>query len=319
MEGRNTTRSLRPEAARLWIRRAFRDWPGSKRHWVDLARGTMRHASSELPLPSASAIDDDGGLLYVPPVDAADSAARDTLVGALARRDVPLLVQVIAGDRLAPSPSPEIVAVDLTEALLTRRLDALDAVPAGAVAVWPLIAGLTDDEALWKDGLERLRAARTACVQALVLDLPPAERRELAGDEQEGAVFSRLFHGRAADERRFAQVAGAHGLAVFLRRRSADGERRARNASIAELLALAAELWLRLGRGEVQGQELFRASRWVEDTSVDVRALDAEGNLAIVEALRAPLAAEIVGEWARTGSSRTVDAWLAEYTAPLSG
>ena len=314
MEGRHTTRSLRPEIGRFWIRRTLREWPGSERRWVDLAEGAMRQVGSAGSIPDSAAIESDGGLLYMPPADAAQVAARDALVGAFVERRVPLLVQVIAGDRLAASPPPEIVAVDVTEVLLERRLPALDETPAGSVVVWPLIAGLTDDEAMWDDGCRRLRAARVDCVQAVVLDLSPAQRRELAGDLPEGAAFSRIFHGRAADERRFAQVAAAHGLEVFLRRRGTGADRKARNAALAELLALGGELWLRLGRGEVQGQELFRASRWVEDAAVDVRALATERNLDIVEALRTTLAAAIVGEWAREGASSTVDGWLAEYT-----
>ena len=314
MEARNTTRSLRPEVGRLWIRRTLREWPGSGRRWVDLAESAMRRSASGRAVPDPSAIEDDGGLLYVPPVDAANVTARDALVGALARRGVPLLVHVFAGEPLEASPAPELLAVDVMEVLLARRLSALDSAPTGSVVVWPLMAGLTDDEAMWDEGCRRLRASQVACVQPLVLDLPPAERRELAGDVAEGGAFSRLFHGRGADERRFAQVAAAHGLEVFLRRGSAGADRVARNAALAEILALGGEMWLRLGRGEVQGQELFRASRWVEDSGVDVRALHGEGNLDIVEALRAPLASSIIGEWARTGSSSMVDGWLAEYT-----
>jgi hypothetical protein len=122
-----------------------------------------------------------------------------------------------------------------------------------------------------------------------------------------------LFHGKAASERRFAAVAARHGLEVFHRRAAREGDRRERNLTLAELLALAGELWLRLGRGEVAGQELFRASRWVEDAAIDVRALAAEGNLEIVEALRATGPASIVREWARAGESPTVESWLAEY------
>jgi hypothetical protein len=103
---------------------------------------------------------------------------------------------------------------------------------------------------------------------------------------------------------------------LFFRRRGSDSDRRARNAAIAELLALAGELWGRLGRGEVQAQELFRASRWVDDNAVDVRALAAEGNLEIVEALRPSGVAAIVDEWSRAGSSPTVEEWLGEYVAP---
>jgi hypothetical protein len=153
-------------------------------------------------------------------------------------------------------------------------------------------------------------------VQAVVPHLDPAARRELASAAAEDAGFSRVFHARAGDERQFASVAARHGLAVFFRRRGDGGDRRSRNAALAELLALGGELWLRLGRSEPQGQELFRASRWVDDSAVDVRSLALEGNLDVAEALRGDVAAAIIEEWAATGSSAIVDAWLAEYATP---
>jgi hypothetical protein len=279
----------------------------------------MRRGGDGAALPAAESVEPAGGLLYVPPVDRELAPARDRLVEELGRRGVPLLVQVDPEDGLSAGAPAEAIAVDLLEALLSRRLDALGAVPRGAVALWPLLPALTDDEVLWDEGCRRLAAAGAACVQAMVPEVSPSDRRELAGGESEGAVFSRLFHGRAEGERRFAATAAAHGLEAFFRRRPAGSDRRSRNQALAELLALGAELWLRLGRGEVQGQELFRASRWVEETAVDVRALAAEGNLEIVEALRSP-AAEMVGEWARTETSATVEAWLTEYvTVPRGG
>ncbi len=204
----------------------------------------------------------------MPPVDRDLAAARDTLVDSLQRQGVPTLVQLAVGETLgAQVAPPETIVVDLLEPLLARRLEALDAVARNAVVVWPSGAALTDDEAMWDEGCRRLRAAGAACVQASVLELGPAERRELAGDERGEALYSRLFHGRVASERRFAAVASRHGLDVFFRRRggerrSQSAQRRRRRAAGAGRRALA-----RLGRGEAQGQELFRASRWVEDTA----------------------------------------------------
>ena len=278
----------------------------------------MRRGAEGGGLPRADAVEADGGLLYVPPLEPARAGERDAWLSALARRGVPTVVQLLAGD---PAPTgaaaPEAVAVDPLEALLARRLDVLDAAPRGAIVLWPLVPGLTDDEELWEEGCRRLAAAGVACVQASVPELQPGDRRELAADAGDGEAYSRLFHSRAAGERRFAATATRHGLEAFFRRSARRVDRRARNESLAELLALGAELWLRLGRGEAQGQELFRASRFVEDTAVDVRALAREGNLEIVEELRPP-AAMIVGEWAATGASSAVEAMLAEYleTAP---
>jgi hypothetical protein len=306
-------RSFRPEAGRLWLRRAFRGWPGSERPWVDLGEGGLGRRSGGGGLPEPNAIERDGGLLYIPPVDPGLAPERDALVAALARRAVPLLVQIGPGERLElAGAAPEAIVVDLLDALWSQSIEALDAVPRGSIALWPLVPGLTDDPAWWDDGCRRLRAAGAACAQAVAPELSPAERRKLVGEANGGARFSRIFHGRAAEERSFAVTAARHGLEVFFRRPRALSDRPSRNAELAELLALAAELWLRLGRGEAAGQQLFRASRWVEDTDVDVRALAREGNLGLVDTLR-PTAAELITEWGLTGRSRTIDAWLDEY------
>jgi hypothetical protein len=327
IDARAATRRLRPEIASLWIRRAFREWSGPDRPWVDLAEGRMGRAAETAgatpksavlrtaALPAPGEIDRDGGLLYVPPVDAGGAAERGALVDALVARGIPVLVQLAPGELLDSTAWPDTVAVDLLETLLARDLERLESVPSGSIAVWPLIAALTEDDTLWEDGCRRLRAAGVACVHALALELDPADRRRLAGDQHAGEIYSRLVHGRATGERRFAAVAARHGLGVFYRRRDAGADRKRRNDALAELLALAGELALRLDRGEVLGQQLFRASRWVEDSATDVRALAIEGNLEIVESLRAAAVAEIVGQWARTGASATVDQWIAEYVA----
>ena len=150
-----------------------------------------------------------------------------------------------------------------------------------------------------------------------MLELDPAERRELAGDESEAEVLlppvPRARRRASGDS---PSTAARHGLDVFFRRGAAAAIAERATPPPPSCWRWRGELWLRLGRGEVQGQELFRASRWVEDTAVDVRALAAEGNLEIVEALRPTGVAEIVEEWARAGSSPTVEEWLAEYVTP---
>jgi hypothetical protein len=308
-----TLRSLRPEVGRLWVRRAFRDWPWPEDRSIDLSTGRVRRGGGAPSVPGAEDVDPAAGLLYVPPVDPALAPARDDLIASLAARGVAMLAQVAPGERVPVAVGGPEVVVDLVVALLARDLDALSAVAPGTIALWPLVAGITDGEELWAEGCRRLAAAGVRCVQAIVPHVEPAERRELASAAAEDAGFSRVFHARAGDERRFAAVAARHGLAVLFRRRDVARDRRARNAALAEVLALGGELWLRLGRSEPHGQELFRASRWVDDSTVDVRSLALEGNLDVAEPLRGELAAAVVEEWASTGSSAIVDAWLAEY------
>lgn len=154
------------------------------------------------------------------------------------------------------------------------------------IAVWPLIPGLSTDPGTWDEQFRALRTAGFSVVQPVVPELTPVERRTLAerwGDE----VFEELFHGPRPDERAFSQAAARYGLAPFLARppRVAASARVRNNARLAERLALAGELWLRLGRPDPQGQAFFRAARWADETGYDVAALAREGNLAVVEAV----------------------------------
>jgi hypothetical protein len=186
--------------------------------------------------------------------------------------------------------------------------------PNGAAAVWPLIPGLGDRPDGWRRGCERLAAAGYATVQPLALGLDPADRRRLAERAPESAYHD-LFHRLPPAERDFSRVAAGFGLAPFLRRPVTERWPGARpdappaaepppgspvgsaagsitpaaaafsNRRLAGLLALAGELWLRVGRPEAQGQALFRAARWADDTGYDLAALAREGNLGVVAAL----------------------------------
>lgn len=184
-----------------------------------------------------------------------------------------------------------------------------------AAAVWPLLPGITDDPGLWERACERLAAAGLRCLQALVPAFGAGDRRRLAQGLQDGA-FEALFHRRHREpppERDFARTAHRHGLAPFLARPlPRPPSPRAENRRLAGLLALAAELWLRLGRPVEQAQSLFRAVRWLDATAYDVDALSREGNLAVVTALD-PLARRAVAEAAGGGEPGLVGELLAEY------
>ena len=90
---------------------------------------------------------------------------------------------------------------------------------------------------------------------------------------------------------------------------------RAENRRVAGLLALAAELWLRLGRPVERAQALFRAARWLDATAYDIDALRREGNLAVVNALD-PLARRVVAEAAGGGEPPLLGELMAEYLGP---
>ena len=73
-------------------------------------------------------------------------------------------------------------------------------------------------------------------------------------------------------EREFARAARRHGLDPFLPRPlPRPPVLRIENRRIGGVLALIAELWLRLGRSEEQGQAFFRAARWIDAHAVRCR------------------------------------------------
>jgi hypothetical protein len=328
-----------PEPGRLWIRYAPRDWPGSQGFWVDLATAGLGRppAAAGLDLPALGGSEPLDDLLYLPPVPPQLAAARDDLARRHLAAGTPVMVQVEA--RLQTAAGGEVPAaaglagavavLDPLAALLARDLAALDRIPPGAAAVWPLASGLTDAPELWEEGCARLAAAGATAVQALALDLGPADRRRLVERCGE-AAFEPLFHrpSAAPAERAFARAAHRHGLAPFLPRPlpsapapdaagAAGGFRRAgaANRRLAGQLALAAELWLRLGRPAGQGQALYAAARQADRTAYDLAALAREGNLAPLAWLDAA-ARRMVDEGAAEGTPALLAELLAEYVAP---
>lgn len=275
-----------PDPGHLWIRYAPRHWHGPRHPWTDVARGALAGSPGRRvqphPLPAAPALPDDD-VVYLPPVDAAERSERDRLAAALAERGAPVVVQIAPGEAWPTSPS--IVVVDLLAPLLRHDLAPLRDLPPEAVALWPLIAGATDDPSRVRQGLEVLATRGVRHVQGLTPELGPADRRWLAaeGDERR---FERLFHAPPPAERDFSILAHAFGFAPFLARPDlpcppspswVSGNRR-----LGAMLAEAAELWLRIGRPVHRGQALYRAMRYVDRCPHDLAALAREGNLGVL-------------------------------------
>jgi len=308
-----------PEPGHFWIRYAPREWPGPTEPWIDLARGRLGEwrfrAEAGVPDLGPDPLDD---LLYLPPVPPERAGGREELARARLAAGTPVLLQTAAGEE-PPAGIPEtgaVLVVDLLAALVARDLDRFSRWPAGAAAAWPLVPGLTDDPGLWEAGCARLATAGATCAQALTPRLDPADRRRLLewGGED---VFEALFHREPAEpaERAFARVAHRHALAPFLPRPlPAATALRTANLRLAGALALAAELWLRLGRPAGQGQALYAAARQADRTPYDLAGLAREGNLAVLAWLD-PLARGLVKEQAATGASTLVADLLAEYVA----
>ncbi len=302
-----------PEPAKLWLAWAPGTWPSADAPWTDLAGGRLRGLGgavrSAAPLPELDATDLDD-LFYLPPAAADLAADRDRWAAGLIESGTPVLLQLEPGDA---SRVPDVHTVyDLAAPLLAGELAPLARVGAGSAAVWPLVGGVTDAPELVDRGCEVLADAGAACVQPLAVDLAPADRRRLAELGGDG-VFEALFHGAAPSERDFSRRARRLGLAAFWPRpESGRSARRRRNRRLAGDLALAGELWLRLGRSTDGGQGLLRSARGADATRRDLEALSREGNLDVLEWLDAR-SREAVLEIVAEGRSTLLDALLEEY------
>jgi hypothetical protein len=147
-------------------------------------------------------------------------------------------------------------------------------------------------------------------------ELSPSDRRRLAErwtkEENEEELFEALFHREPPAERAFARAAHRHGLEPFLPRPlPRPPVLRIENRRIGGTLALIAELWLRLGRSEEQGQAFFRAARWIDTTQYDIEAVVDEGNLAVLPL--DPASRDAVAGWVEAGKAPLLDELLAEY------
>lgn len=306
-----------PEPGRFWVRYVPRGWPEPPGPWSNLAAGQLAWGRPGGGCGAIAAgpdpLDD---LLYLPPVPPERAAERDRLAREHLAAGTPVLLQLFPGESPETPQTPEtpgaVLVHDLLPALLARDLAPLDLLPAGATAAWPLLPGLTDDPALWREACARLAARQVHTVQAFAPPLEPADRRRLVEHAGE-AIFETVFHGEPPAERPFACAAHRLGLAPFLPRPlPRPPVLGIENRRIAGMLALAAELWLRLGRPVGPGQILYATARQVDRTTYDLTALVREGNLGFLSWLSG-LGREVVVEHAKTGRSSLLTALLAEY------
>ncbi len=300
-----------PEPGRFWIGMAPRSWRGCGGLWTYLAAARLGvgEAGPGQIIPEIKAEGRDE-LFYIPPVAPRLVAERHRLVERLSASGTPVLLQLLPGE--AALTGPATLVYDLLIPLLEGRLEALTELPAGSGAVWPLIAGLTDQPELGQEGCELLAAAGVGFVQPLTLELTPILRRRLA-EGQSDRVYDALFHGPPPAERALARVAASHGLETFMPRPdTGQSQRQTANRKIAAELSLIAELWSRLERPLGRGQAIFRAARGAETTRYDLAAVAREENLEVLDWLDAELA-ELVDEIVHRGKSEIQAELLDEY------
>lgn len=270
-------RHFLPEASRLWIRHAPSAWPGAPGWWIHLADRTLGAERAGEPTAIDPAAADD--VVYLPPVPEGLRITAEAHARAIEAAGGVAIRQRFVGDVEAGRYD----VLDPLSALLARGARGLRELETGCrVAVWPLVAGLTDRPADWTVGFAALRAAGVSTVVPMVLDLDPGCRRRLA-DLTDEVGYQVLFHGPAPDLRACVRAVVAAGLRPLVERPPlAAAPRQAFARRVAAELIQAAELWFRLGRPEAAGQDLLRAARWLERVDHDLRALAREGNLEVL-------------------------------------
>ena len=141
-----------PEPSRFWVRYTPRAWPCLRDPWTHVGNGSLgeghpRSAAQLAADPSPVPPLDD--LLYLPPVEASDRENRNRQALACIAQGTPVMVQLLPGESVVPGA---LALYDPLSSLLDGRLRDLEGLPAGCTVVWPLIAGLTDDRRLWREG-----------------------------------------------------------------------------------------------------------------------------------------------------------------------
>jgi hypothetical protein len=299
-----------PDPLHFWIGLVPRGWPVGEELWIDLARGGLGSAAKVFAeIPRRWTAEPPTVVAYLPPVAEELANRRWELAGSLTDAGAPILAQMPVGS--VSSLSPSSVVFDPLETLLSGRLELLQGLPSGSRVAWPLIAGLTDRSELWEEGLAALAAAGVGHVQPVALELGPADKRRLVERVGEESFLS-LFHGVRPSERLFSKLAAQRGFRPFLPRPlPKEGSIRG-NQRLAEQLAEAGELWLRVGRSESGGQDLYRAARWVDRERHDLSTLCREGNLGVFPWLD-PTSAQVITDFVSTGAAKLVQELEAEY------
>ncbi len=250
------------------------------------------------------------GVLYAPPVADADRQRRTRLLEDWSRAGHGVVVHQRAGEDAEPNQIGALTIWDPTVAIFSGLLRKLPLPAAGWWVVWPLFAGITDDEATLQSFCRRAKKAGAAGVYPMATELDPKGRRQLA-DLYGGASFSALHHGRV-DVRRAARAIAAEDMPFQVPRPPLGGESGV-HAQALTSLAWAGDLLLQLGDAE-KAQRLLRAQRWLQTAPWDAGTLVREQHIDLVPEL-AGEPGEVVRQVADTGTSTLLDDARQHYLA----
>lgn len=253
--------------------------------------GTRGRGDRSPTVTGPEALGDLTDVTYLPPVGAVGNWWRQDLRERLTEAGADPIVQFFPGEEIEAGGGLPIL--DLTPALLPPKLGLLDSVPAGVHCCWPLIPGLTSDERVCHQGLERLAAAGASGVHAVVPDLSSTTRRRL-GDLTGRRGYQELFHGARPEVREFARWANQAGLAAILERPVCGRSGRSlKNRNIATRLHLIGELVQRTHGSMDESLSFYRAGRWADREALDIEDLVRSGNLSLIPEVSDQSAREI--------------------------
>jgi hypothetical protein len=312
-----------PEPRNLWIRYRPRRWAAGEEPFLDLARGTLAWDSwpraEDGPSPSSGALAFDD-VVYLPCGEATGEDFRRRLVLELEAAGVPVVLQL--GPRAEITVWERdwiergiggIAVLDVTSWLLDRERALVAEAVRGCVAAVPLLPGLLD--------LERFRvlaaalAERGAAAAHLVTPgASAATRRRLAERLDREDDYRAMFHAPPLEDRAFWRAAREAGLALGVARPLPAAPPRLRTRRfLAGLLLEAGDLWLRLDPTGRRAAPFFRASRFVDESALDLESLARDGNLRVLEWLE-PEPRRLVEEALREGRSACAEelrrSWL---------
>ena len=334
-----------PEAGSNWVRYWPRRWPEPLEGpaWTHLGRQSLEAVGADDGAPAhcgvteardwsaaASALrrlvpelDD---VLYLPPVVIEGQDLRLDVARMAREGGVPVVGQCQAGQ--SPGDIGRLVELvgergevllDLT-CLVVERFRWSEASPeqlaqaAGIdviAALYPVIAGLSDRSDAVAEASRWMQCAGLRAVRVVSLRPDPEALRRLgSGLPQDDALA--LFHAGDPDLRQVERQMRSRGLEVWRARPVPQGAAVGRRRAVSGVLCRIGEAWTALGRAESAAQEFFVASRWLDETNLDIDALVREDNLRIVDRVGASAAAEIA-EWIQTGHSALLEELEREY------
>ncbi len=327
-----------PEASGNWVRFWPRRWPVSPRDsaWTHVGRQSLEMPASE---GTEGHLDDSwtragelellvrelDDVLYVPPASTSGQDLALEMMRFAAEAGIPCVGQCRPSQSADELEQLVQTAGDNTEILIdltTLIVEPEQCVDAQTVAssrkkdervvgLFPLVAGLSDGSETVHRVLDQAERMQLDSMRVVTLSPAPEVLRRLGSRLPDEAALA-LFHSGDPDLRSAERLMRGRGFEVWRDRPSPRGAALGRRRTASGVLCRIGETWTALGRAESAAQEFFVASRWLDDTALDLDALVREGNLRVVDRI-SPNVASVIVEWIESGRSSLLEELEREY------